>query len=339
MISIILPVYNCEDSLKKCLDSLISQSYSDFEVICIDDGSKDKSGLILNEYAKKDKRFKVFHQDNHGVSYARNKAISYAKGEYITFLDSDDFLENDALKIMFSYMNKYKVDMVRTNYFKILNNKKNKGYSNYKKEEILNSKEIISDLIPKVLSGEVRSYLVIICIKKDIIVNNKIHFDNCVSMMEDKIFFIELLMSVKNFIQVKDYTYNYVLNENSAIMSKEKCNSRIKNIFDVSIILKKILKEKNILDKQNMEKLIISHFEMLCRELIYCDDTKETINYVYSFKKNAFYSDIFSSFNHNKLRIDRFFMFILLKKHMKNILYFYIKILKRIKNIKKRRKI
>ena len=95
MISIIIPVYNSEVTLRRCLDSVISQSISDWELILIDDGSTDKSGEICEEYASKDKRIKVFYKKNGGVSSARNVGLDNAKGEWIAFVDADDFVRRN----------------------------------------------------------------------------------------------------------------------------------------------------------------------------------------------------------------------------------------------------
>lgn len=97
MISIIVPIYNVEKYLRKCIDSILSQTYSDFEVLLIDDGSKDQSGEICDEYAARDSRVRVFHKENGGVSSARNLGIEQAKGEWITFIDSDDWVDADYL--------------------------------------------------------------------------------------------------------------------------------------------------------------------------------------------------------------------------------------------------
>lgn len=92
MISIIVPVYNAEKTLRQCVDSILSQEYKDFELLLVDDGSKDKSPDICDEYAEKDNHIKVLHKPNGGVSSARNLGLDYAKGEWITFVDSDDYI-------------------------------------------------------------------------------------------------------------------------------------------------------------------------------------------------------------------------------------------------------
>lgn len=97
LISIIVPVYNVEKYLRHCLDSLLKQTYKNIEVIMIDDGSKDSSGQICDEYANKHENFCVIHKKNAGLGMARNTGLEYVHGEYITFLDSDDYLESAAL--------------------------------------------------------------------------------------------------------------------------------------------------------------------------------------------------------------------------------------------------
>jgi len=94
-VSIIVPVYNAEKYLEKCISSLLNQNFSDFELILVNDGSKDNSGKICDEYAKADKRIKVFHKENGGVSSARNRGIDEAGGKYIMFCDSDDYIKEE----------------------------------------------------------------------------------------------------------------------------------------------------------------------------------------------------------------------------------------------------
>lgn len=111
MISIIIPVYNSETTLKRCLDSVISQSMSDWELLLVDDGSKDKSSDICDDYAAKDKRFKVFHKKNGGVSSARNIGLNNAKGDWIAFIDADDYVKESYLANLWKHSQK-QVDLV-----------------------------------------------------------------------------------------------------------------------------------------------------------------------------------------------------------------------------------
>ena len=121
-ISIVVPVYKVEKYLSKCIDSLINQTYADLEIILVDDGSPDNSGHICDEYAKKDKRIKVIHKENGGLSDARNKGIEIARGEYITFIDSDDYVSLKYCEILYNTIQKHHADIAVSNYLKFNEN-------------------------------------------------------------------------------------------------------------------------------------------------------------------------------------------------------------------------
>ena len=111
-ISVVVPVYNVEKYLRECLDSLANQTFEDFEVICVNDGSDDSSPDILEEYASEDERFKIVSQENKGLSGARNTGMNYIKGRYLLFLDSDDWLELNALELLYNHANALNSEMV-----------------------------------------------------------------------------------------------------------------------------------------------------------------------------------------------------------------------------------
>jgi len=118
LISVIVPVYNVEQYLKTCVDSVLNQSYKNWELILVDDGSPDNCPEICDEYAVKDDRIKVIHKENGGLSSARNAALDIATGEYITFLDSDDFWHNDYLSIMIGLCLQYNADIAQCSYIR-----------------------------------------------------------------------------------------------------------------------------------------------------------------------------------------------------------------------------
>lgn len=104
-ISVIVPVYNVQKYLSRCIDSILAQTFTDFELLLINDGSKDNSGKMCDEYAKKDTRIHVFHKENGGVSSARNLGLENVQGEWITFIDSDDYLNINFLSNLIKYDN------------------------------------------------------------------------------------------------------------------------------------------------------------------------------------------------------------------------------------------
>lgn len=137
LVSIILPVYNVEKYVQICLDSISGQTYPNIEVILVDDGSSDRSGLICDEYATKGKRVKVIHQKNAGVSSARNRGMEVAVGDYICFADSDDILMPDYVSYLVGLLETYKVDVAVTTSF----------FTSF------GGKQVVRDKV-KVLSGE-----------------------------------------------------------------------------------------------------------------------------------------------------------------------------------------
>lgn len=116
LISVIVPVYNVEEYLKQCLDSILEQTFSNYEVILVNDGSTDSSGLICQEYAEKDSRIRYFEKENGGLSDARNYGIEQAQGEYLTFVDSDDFLDKMHLNVLYTALVSNNVDISIVNY-------------------------------------------------------------------------------------------------------------------------------------------------------------------------------------------------------------------------------
>ncbi len=110
-ISIIVPVYKVEPYLRKCVDSILAQTFTDFEVILVDDGSPDNSGKICDEYASKDSRVRVIHKENGGLSSARNAGIDVARGKYLGFVDSDDYIEKDMYELLYDNIVKEQADL------------------------------------------------------------------------------------------------------------------------------------------------------------------------------------------------------------------------------------
>ena len=142
MISIIVPIYNVEKYLPKCLESLVNQSYRDIEIILIDDGSPDRCGQICDDYAKKDSRIVVIHQKNQGVSAARNAGLVCAKGEYIGFVDPDDWVDLEMYGRMLEAMIREQADMVICGYEYVnITGEPTRKYA-FSGTEIINSKDV-----------------------------------------------------------------------------------------------------------------------------------------------------------------------------------------------------
>lgn len=141
-VSIIVPVYNVEKYLKKCIDSILNQSFKDYELILVDDGSTDSSGKICDEYEKKDDRIKVIHKKNGGLSDARNMGIDASSCNFISFIDSDDYIAEDMYEVLYNNLKKEDADISVCGYYRCLNGKK---VSKFKENKyfVVNGKEAL----------------------------------------------------------------------------------------------------------------------------------------------------------------------------------------------------
>ena len=148
-LSIIVPVYKVEKQLERCIRSILNQSFTNFELILVDDGSPDKCGEICDEYEKKDKRIKVIHKKNGGLSDARNAGLNIAKGKYIGFVDSDDIIHSEMYERMYNCITKYNVDIVQCKFrkFKSIEDINKLSNINDVNIEYYTSKEAIMDMI------------------------------------------------------------------------------------------------------------------------------------------------------------------------------------------------
>lgn len=146
LISVIIPVYNVEEYLHRCIDSILNQTYQDIEIILIDDGSTDNSGKICDEYALKDNRIRVIHKENGGLSDARNIGLNSMKGKYVTFIDSDDYVENFYIKELYELIIKYNSEMSICPYTIITNNRYANIGKDYK-ETVLNTETCLSRML------------------------------------------------------------------------------------------------------------------------------------------------------------------------------------------------
>lgn len=140
-ISIIVPVYQVEKYIRQCIDSILAQTFTDFELILVDDGSKDNSGKICDEYAEKDKRIRVIHKENDGLSDARNKGLDNASGNYFMFVDSDDYIAPNMAECLYKKISEAKADIAACNYRYVFEDGK-KDFSTENKAEVINANEI-----------------------------------------------------------------------------------------------------------------------------------------------------------------------------------------------------
>ena len=206
-ISVIVPVYNVEKYLPKCIDSILAQTFTNFELLLINDGSKDSSGTICDEYAAKDSRIRVFHKENGGVSSARNLGLDNAKGEWIAFVDSDDWVDESYLMDLFQAADEKDMLVVQgIRYYSIENTETNIcGFENgtYINNDILKA---FSEKELHRFGGPVSKLY-----NKTLIKQNQIQFNPEIHFGEDLLFMLIYLQNVNCVRFTKNINYNYQL--------------------------------------------------------------------------------------------------------------------------------
>lgn len=218
-ISVIVPVYKAENYLHRCVDSLLAQTFQDFEILLIDDGSPDRSGEICDEYARKDKRVRVFHKENGGVSSARNVGLDNAVGAYICFVDSDDWVEENMLETLnFSTQFRKELDILffGFQYEFTCEDSQMRTYAECKLENVY------ADTYERILSAclvlEKNKMFGWTCNKlfrRCLIEKEKLYFDETVFLQEDHLFTLNYIQYVRN-LQVLSYNpYHYRISSGS----------------------------------------------------------------------------------------------------------------------------
>lgn len=202
-ISIITPVYNAEKYLHRCVDSIVAQSFQDWELLLIDDGSPDSSGKICDEYANKDFRIKVFHKENGGVASARQIGMMHAIGEYLIHVDPDDWIDVDMLEYLYQEARTTNADITVCDYNIVGHNDEIKKVNvNLPKDNII--------CLKKILSGEVHSSLCNKLVKRSLFLDNGISFIPGLNMREDLSVMYKLMYYAKKLTYLPKAYYYYV---------------------------------------------------------------------------------------------------------------------------------
>ena len=227
-VTIIIPVYNAQDYLTKCVESVLAQTYNNWELLLIDDGSPDKSGAICDRYAAKDSRIITFHRKNGGVSSARNEGLSKATGEWILFLDSDDWLDEKCLYYCLGIACGNKLDLLQFAFSKVYPDGRIIDYKKYQ-TRALNSDDYVRG----------GNYNLCACgslFKSEIVKNNNIRFDESLKLAEDQLFIMRVISCSNSIMYIPRTLYYYYQNEESATHHQKSedmlrtCNAMIASI-------------------------------------------------------------------------------------------------------------
>lgn len=342
-LSIIIPVYNAEKYLEKCLNSILNQNYTNFEVVLVNDGSKDNSKNICEQYSKKDPRVIFFDKENEGVSLTRNFGITKAKGKYITFVDADDWLEKEAYEKAFNILEEnYDIDLLvyNFNYYK-----KNKIENKYAPETFILENEEIKKIQATLLNPNHFSstgfstkfkglaYPWNKIYKKSIILENNLQFriTNKRAVYEDLLFIYEYLQYAKKVYFLKEILYNYRVFEESA---SNKYNEEIVDIND-ELFENLINLDCNIMKqeflKQSFYVRVINNFYLSLNLYFYnkknLDETHSKIKSIKNLLNKKVYNEAFKNIKINLLSSNLKIVTILVKFKMFYLLYIYCRVI------------
>ena len=288
-VSIIVPIYNSEKYMNKCIESILNQTLTEIEIILVNDGSTDNSGKIIDNYAKKDKRIKVIHQENSGPSVARNKGINIAKGKYIGFVDSDDYIEESMYEEMYEYANKSKVQMAMCSYNEkhiysnksIIVNTKLKPYKKYNKSQI--REEIISTFATNENYGFYSIWNKIY--DREWLQNTNIKMDITRDHGEDWWFNINVFKKLESYMYIPKPLYNYIHTNENSLMFKYREN-QFDLFLDGRLKMKEIIPTKYIDENELNKKFVYEFSSYIIRTMKEVDDKYKKQKLIYNVINN-----------------------------------------------------
>ena len=251
LISIVVPVYNTAAYLEKCIDSILNQTYKNLEIILVDDGSTDNSGNICDEYKAKDNRVIVIHQANSGVSSARNIALDIAKGEYISFVDSDDWIEADMYKELLQQLLVEESDIAMCGYYYDDGSVIEKKDFCYKSIHLTNEEAMAACLSRK---NNMFCAVWATLIRKKLF--DQVYFPTDIFVKEDAVTLMAVMKNANNVVYMSRKFYHYVQNNNSAL---HKRNTRYWTFLKAHDVLTDILKNNSKMVKDALSKSVIRY--------------------------------------------------------------------------------
>lgn len=314
-VSVIVPVYNIEPYLRECIESILRQSYTDFEVLLVDDGSTDSSGAICDEYAEKDSRVKVFHKANGGVSSARNLGLENAKGEWVAFVDSDDWLERNYLSVFMQMSLEIANSDIIISYLKKYTTASEFLLPTEQYEGVISVENIL--LLFSECHLERYTYLHSKFFKKIFIDKWKLRFDEKMPMGEDHAFLYSFLLKVYKIYVLKEANYNYRYVAGGASKRLYSLDTEFYGYNKIHTLISRMIKEFQITDKVVLSQVkgALAHYLWRVLQALYSHPVKRQI------RMGILYSLDFSDLNYNHCSWLKKYLLSKLFSH--NGLYFY----------------
>ena len=249
LISIIVPIYNVDKYLEECIESLKNQTYKNLEIILINDGSADNSEQICREEAKQDNRIVFINKKNGGAASAKNKGLKVAKGDYITFVDSDDFIEPDMIEYMVNKIKKYNSDIIQCSFINLY-----KNTERFKQDKIVEQRISSKDFLELFLTKWDSSLFWNKLFKREVIENIFFKEGRCI---DDEFFTYKCVINSKSIVISNKIVYNYRMRKSGVMKSessqKQILKDRVDYLYERYELVRKIYKD---LDKSFLEHLL-----------------------------------------------------------------------------------
>lgn len=272
MISIIVPCYNCEDTIDRCVESILNQTTKKYEIVLVNDGSVDKTGEICDKYSKKDERIKVVHQENRGLMAAWKHGVQLATGEYIIFSDSDDWIEEDLLEKLERVIDRCRVDII-TYGITVEYDKKKVFNKNNIPEGLYEKKDIEYKILPRYFSdGKMESGVIIpsrCCkaVRRQLLIDNMKCLDNSFSIGEDDLTSFAIFIDADSVYNISDYyPYHYCRHQDSMMGNYNE--DTVKTIWTVYQELIKIAKIKKYRDETQINYYFIDNLLITIKKIL-----------------------------------------------------------------------
>ncbi len=336
LISVIVPIYNIEKYLRRCIDSVLEQSFANFELILVDDGSPDNCPAICDEYAKKDLRIKVIHKENGGLVSARQAGIKIAKGDYVFNLDGDDAICTDALESAYNIICETNADIVSFSYKCSVNGECGNKVDDLVPEGLYNKEQIEKHIFPKLLSDKNMEHVFYFlwgkAIKRELLIKHQQNVNPAISLGEDLSCAVPCYLEAESVYMSKKAIYLYTIRNDS--ISTDFKTHQITQIADVISGLRKLEMKK----PEDFEAQISRYSCFMCFAILAAAAEGNHFNAIEKIEEligNSLHKEEILKASFENISIKSRISIFLMKKQKIRLAFYFLHLCKEIKRLRK----
>ena len=336
LFSVIVPIYNIEKYINRCIDSVLSQSFTDFELILVDDGSPDRCGAICDEYAKKDQRIQVIHKKNGGLVSARQAGIKVASGDYIFHLDGDDAIVFDALESAHNIIRETNADIVSFSYNLSIDNEIKDKVEDLVHEGLYNKTEIEGKIFPKLLSDKNMNHIFYFlwgkAIKRELATKHQMSVNPAISLGEDLSCIVPCYLEANTVFMSKKAIYLYTIRNDS--ISTDFKTHQITQIENVIRGLRDLRMEK----PKDFDEQISRYSCFMCFAILAAaaeGNHFEAIEKIIDLIQNSLHKDEIKKARFENITLKSRIAIYLMKKQQIKLAFYFLNFCKKLKDMRK----